>query len=355
MKLTKQTARLLSEDPDAEPVAVTKTRTAHVFTCCNFLTTAMAIVCIVLLLILYLRPQSAPLPVPCPEAVLTADNVTCGQTTDCQQGFADATNTTCDIYNRPSNTTCRLTCADEGEEGMCNGRGECVGNVSQCPGTCEDRFDCHNENTFFNDDVLSYSDSVTGWTYSSWYQQRECYFNKCMWTILDVYVTSSKFAIWKGGDLVEGWWPGASRFQCSDYISPTLLASQPGCFYTDRYLLSPHLIAYDEYGNGVYGNETFPFQVSFCVLSYKCSRADPTEELIAAGNGHTVRPMRSPEQRGFSLIASSNTVPLGIADPLLRNQMYDKLEEMINVSLPIFLDRLFENVTFVPVPSPAES
>ena len=354
-----QKARLLRgqnniemQSVDAEPVSVTEQRTAQFFTLSNVGTSAMVIVCIVLLLILHLRRPPAPLPAPCPEAVMAADNVTCGQSTDCQQGFRDATNSTCEYHNRPSNTTCRLTCAAPGEEGMCDARGQCIGNASQCPGVCEDRDDC--EHNFFNEDIVWSYDPETEWTYASWYSTDQCYFRTCLWTVLDIYVTSSKFPVKTDGNLSEGWWPGASRFQCTDYIAPAILASNPGCFQYERYLLSPHLIRYNEYGNnfgtGDYGNETFPFQVSFCSITYKCSRPDPLDELSASSDNAVH--MRSLSQRGLSLIASSNTVPLGVSDPLLRNLMYDKFEEIIRTSLPDFLDRVFANVTIVPSPSP---
>jgi hypothetical protein len=348
-----QKARLLRSNVemqsiDAEPVSVTETRTAQFFTVGNVGKMAMCTVCIVLILILHIRPLPQPLPPPCPEAVLTANNMTCGQTTDCQQGFVDAENTSCVYHYRPSNTTCQLTCADVGQEGLCDARGECIGNASQCPGTCSTFFDC--ETDFFNEPVAYSYDPDTLWTFPSWYNPYGCYFGTCMWGTGDLYVVSNEFPFFTGENLTKGWWPGASRFQCLDYVNATVLAKRPDCIRTERYLLSPHMIEYDEYSG--YTNATFPFQVSFCTISYKCSRPALTEEASVSSNAVH---MRSLEQRGLTLIASSGgDVPLGIADPLLRNQVYDKLEEAIRAALPEFLDRVFANVNFVPIPSPVK-
>jgi hypothetical protein len=350
-----QKARLLRDTSiDAEPASVTETRTAQFFTLNNLGMMAMCTVCIVLLLYLHIRRPPAPLPAPCPEAVLTADNITCGQSTDCQQGFRDSTNSSCEYHSRPSNTSCRLACAAEGQEGMCDARGECIGNASQCPGTCADNSDCPFDEDFFNEAVIYSFDAETGWDFPSWYNPVGCYFTTCMWGTADIYAISTEYAIKNGTNLTKGWWPGASRFQCTDYISPEILAIHPNCFRTERYLLSPHMIDYSEYGSlahpdGAYGNGTFPFQISFCTISYKCSRPNPTDEASVSSAVH----MRSLAQRGLSLIASSGGVPFGIADPVLRNHMYDKLEEAIHAVLPDFLDRVFANVTFVPSPSPA--
>lgn len=329
---------------DAEPASVTATRSKRFFIADNLVKMALCTVSLVLVLILHLRTPVAPTPAPCPEVVLVADNTTCGETDDCNQGFRSAANDTCTYYTRSSNTPCRLTCArPDDAEGTCNAVGECAGDETQCPGNCEANGDCSSD--MFDESVIFSYDPETYWTFSSWHNPYGCSHGMCVWGTTDIYVVSTEYAILTETNLTKGWWPGAARFQCLDYINPSVRAMYPDCFRTERYLLSPHLIDYSLYSDGIYGNGTFPFQVSFCIISYKCSRPRVTD-LSSASSSSFVRPLSA---RGLTLIESSG-VGSDIRDPVLRNLLYDEIEEMMLDSLPGFLSAVFAGKTIVPAP-----
>lgn len=352
MARRQQNDQLIIHDHEpAQPVAKNE---RELITWCNIVVSCLSITGIVLLSILISRSPPAPLPAPCPittgAVALVADNVTCGMTNDCQQGFRNADNASCLVLPRPTNQTCKWACAlSEEPLGTCNALGECVGNQSVCPGTCLEDSDC--PYSFFSDASDVY-DPDTEWTFSSWYNPKECRYGTCVYAVLDIYVVSSEFPNFKeddGKELVKGWWPGASRFQCLDYVNPDLVTDRPGCIRYERFLLSSDMVFYSSYTGigGAFANGTFPFQVSLCVMSWACSKPHTFASGVGGSSIDDV-PVKTLAQRGFTPIASSRKAGgvssddalLGIANPRLRNSMMAAIEEKTKAALPAFLESI---------------
>jgi hypothetical protein len=327
----------------------------------------LAVSAVLLFILIFSTPrEAAPIEFTCPltTAALTADNTTCDRSTECLQGFVSGDNASCTYYPRPTNVTnCTSACYPNGPT-ACDGKGACVGNAAACVGTCYDGSDC--PSSFYNEDIRFNADDETEWDFSGWYSPFGCFLGSCVYVVVDIYAVSNKFPILynDGANLTLGWFPGAARLQCLDYVHPDVRSEYADCLTTDRQLLTPDIIAdYGEYGGFLdYTNASFPFQLSACVMSYSCAKMtddyiDTNGFIESSGNASSSNAsapiaFKTASQWGFQALESTRSVgsaAFGIADPALRNIFYAHLHDHIGAQLPAFIARVMNNGTS-PVP-----
>lgn len=318
---------------------------------------------IIILLSLLIHQQRVVIPatanVTCNEtgsSSLVANDTACDQTTECKQGFTTSSDGLSCIYlNRPTNVTnCTSACYSQGDT-YCNGNGQCVGNVSACTGQCESTSRCQNDEEGgginpLNENVVFSYDPDTGWTYASWYQPIACWYGRCMWGVLDIFAGSTIEALFQAPTppyynfTVLG-----AQSRCKDYFLPDFLAAHKDCLMLERYMISSDVINYDQFSDYDYGNESFPFQTSICLLSFSCSiPTEAVEEEITRKRDLAI-PFRTREQWGFRatgnpLESPPSSGPLGIRHPALQNLFWSNTRAVIEREAPTRLPPLLKRM-----------
>lgn len=311
---------LAVDDVDALSKKDASKNDAQLLTFGNVLASCMLTVALVLVCLLLVRAPPTPLPVPCPEnastAALVADNSTCGMTNACQQGFVSADNASCLVRPRGANTTCQSACTPVSEEpsGMCDGHGVCV--PTTCPDVCEDSEDC-GAIPVLKEVLPEFAVREPG---------AECLHHVCVYGVIDVYAISN-------AEENDGWAPVGARMLCSDYIKPEILAERPGCFVSERFLLSSVY-----FGHHDWGNASFPMQLSYCLIRWSCSHfvAFDLESTAAA-------PLKTLGERGLTPVETSRAPDepyFGITDARQRNAVFAWIEESLDEAVPQFLEQI---------------
>jgi hypothetical protein len=334
----------------------------------NFLMCIASTVAIVFLSMLihhlrYYSPASAPLEpnvtIQC-NALLTADNVTCSRATECFAGFKNPDNETCTYLPRPTSVTnCSSACYSNSTGlTLCDGQGQCVGNTAACYGTCEVNADCDLTDKFpLNNDLVYNAARPSLWAYTGWYETFSCWFGQCISAVLDIFVGSNTWPIFRGpNNVTYNFTVLAGHNQCEDYLDPTFVLEYRQCLTSSRYLLASSMIVdYTLWAGGSYGNETLPFQLSVCVFRFSCGRSTDFEVEVKKKKrtAFDETPYKSQEQWGFlpvtgelasrssaaSLASASN--PLGTNNPQLRNAFWAKSHQVVTEAIPKYLERVF--------------
>jgi hypothetical protein len=317
------------------------------------------IVGIILLSMLINKPlpnSASPEPAPAPNVTVDcitqyeADNTTCALSTDCYQGFLRTDAASCAYFARPTSVAnCSSACYSAGPT-ACNGVGQCVGPSSSCYGRCEINADCEFADKFELNEALVYNAAVpSGWDYSGWSESIGCFYGKCILTILELFAGSSTNPIYTDPEgLTYNFTLLAGHNDCSDYVMPDFLLRYRECLTFSRELLDYSMIQnYFEFGSGTYGNETFPFQLSVCLISFSCADVyqATSAEMSSAGAGAgslspSAIPYKSPSEWGIR--GPSDSHPAGIRDPVMRNAFYARLYDVVQTAAPQYISVVLE-------------
>lgn len=276
----------------------------------------------------------------------------CPAPTTCVKGLLAEAATDCTYLPVPATVeNCTSACYPTGAT-ACDGAGHCVGADSAgCVGTCATNQACTGFlGDAFRSPLPGSFDPQSGWSFAGWYEPYGCWFGACVGGVMDIYVGSSTNPIYVSpSNLTYNFTVLAAQNQCEDYFLPDFLAAYRDCFTTERYLLAAAMVPnYNMFGSGTYGNATFPFQLSFCQVSFRCAvpfRATGASAgpVPVADNNATAVPYRTREQWGFmagSAATAADDAPLGIRDPALRNAYWAGMNERVRAALPRFADAL---------------
>lgn len=284
-------------------------------------------------------------PRPCANTSLVLNTSECGSS-DCMLGFIDTQIDQCLYFPAPAETPCTSGCYKTIDP-VCNGQGECVGEI--CRGECTMPGHCP---SIISEAAFDY-DSTTAWTFSSWYSEEMCLHSKCVYIVVDIYAVSSPNRIAKG-NTTRRWRAGAARVSCLDYVDDSIRVPREKCLVAERYLLTPDIIDYDYFSNGNYGNETFPFQLSVCLITYNCSRT----VLQAATASTSNLPLKTMRDWGFLPLPETNADVahpfLGIENPFDRNRVMSEISSRIVDNMPLFAEHVNSQMP-VPVPEPVSA
>lgn len=286
-------------------------------------------------------------------ATFTYDNATCNRSTDCLQGLLNTDGLTCTYLPRPSSViNCSSACYPYGET-RCDAAGECTGDAAACFGTCTVDNDCDVGDKFqLNENLLYNAAQPSLWAYSGWYESFGCWYGSCVIAILDIFAGSNTFPLFlapppaDAAEVPYNFTNLAVHNKPQDYFMPDYVEMYKDCLTFSESLLSTGLINYNLFGNGGYGNTTFPFQLRVTTVSFSC--AQPYQAVVPDKRRQTyiesVRaiPYKSREEWGFTPVHASadDDVP-PIRDPTLRNAFYAQLHDKMLIAVPQYLDALF--------------
>lgn len=283
------------------------------------------------------------------------NNTLCNGTTECLQGFYNEEENDCFYLPYPTSVTnCTSACYSQGDT-ACDAMGNCVGDATACTGACSMDSYCVNTLEPLNDDVLFYYDPTTFWTYSSWYHPQQCVEGTCLWGVLEIFAGSSIYPFFSGPTPVPyNFTVLAAQLRCSDYVRPEFLAEHKECLMFERYLLASSVINYEQFSDYTYGNESYPFQTSICLISFTCSVPTQAADIITRRRAvmQTEKEEEEPvyksrEAWGFHSTEPGDTVdsgvgPLGATDPRVRNRLWSHLYNMITEAAPVYLPSFLE-------------
>ncbi len=348
---------------------------ARAATIVNSFDILIAWVIIALLIALLLHSDPAPVitnvPSPAPDPnvnvtclpLLTANSTACNQTTECTQGFLGPDSLSCTYYDRPTTVTgCTNACFPIGDTHCEAGR--CVGDPAECVGYCSSLGHC-NVLLPYNDATIFFFDPATNWVITGWYTPYGCILGTCIFSTLDIFAGSNTEAIYTDpSNVTYHFTPLGAKFTCADYYQASFLAQYGDCVHLERYLLASAVVDYAWYNDGDYGNSSFPFQVSICILTFSCGfstppvPAPPVKRSLSDDSTPPPPPMKTPEQWGFHTTGTTETPKgplMGISDPFRRNAHWAQLSAMVANGLPGFLTGFisqFNGSSPTPVPVP---
>ncbi len=312
----------------------------------NLVSSVILGVCAVILLIcLGVQPPTLEPETACAGVSLVLNATACNTSNTCLMGFLDADTDQCTYYRQPLNASCTSACYKTNAP-LCDGKGACVGDT--CVGECTESSDCTGANDIFNDfDSHSY-DSSTGWTFSDWSAPVGCALGRCTYIVMDIYAISNTHAIFVANpNMTHRWRAGAARFSCLDYVDNDIREARKDCLIAERFLLSPAMIRFFYFDD--YGNETFPFQLSVCTITYSCGNANASSAASTTTQGVSVYevPLQSMDQWGFLPTPDAPSAPgplFGIQDPFVRNAFAGEMHDVVSANLPNYLQLLAEEI-----------
>ena len=316
----------------------------------QWLSIASLVACIILLALLIHTPWTRTIeveesaPASCMSHLYVENATLCNQTNECLLGFAtgEEGEESCAYLPLPNNVTnCSSGCYSNG---TCDGGGKCVGDRTECVGYCvRGEFGYCAIVEHINLDILNGEDPVTKWVYANWNNPSSCFFGTCVFTVLNIYAGSSNFTIADAppGELTYSWTPLGAKTACVEYFQPDLYLERKECIRSERYLLDEDVIrSYNDIGNSLYGNDTFPFQLSICVLYYSCGI--PIVEASAKKRALEEERVKTREAWGFRSTGKKHETPDGpplqLTSPMMRNLFWKDLRAGVDKHLPGFLD-----------------
>lgn len=163
-------------------------------------------------------------------------------------------------------TTCDNKCyVANANSTTCDGAGGCTGDVTECGGYCTAAADC-NATMPINADwvgVLSSPDFDSATRYVFWRYDYECYYNRCVLSMLVRY--------W-GSNRTMDHQAAAALDTCNDFLNATFVADKGDCLQSEFFLLASNMTNASHYE----GTTAYPSQYGMCTLWYDCATMNQT-------------------------------------------------------------------------------
>ncbi len=256
----------------------------------------------------------------------TVSETACPGVTDnsCVVGLLSADGLACRSLPRPNTATCTSPCyVNDSTSTYCDAAGACVGNTSECRGTCSGF--CTAFDDALNDDIINSYDHTTFFTYV-WVNPDLCFYGRCVLSVLDFFAGTLVSPIFHNNTGDYTFVPLGARNKCEDYLDPDFYAEQGSCIKTERYLIAPELINLNLFDD--YENASYPIQFSVCLYYYMCSAID--ESLLGAKRQASSIPIRTPAEHGFKNLGSvESEQALFSYSPAVRSLLFGQLKTSV--------------------------